>query len=389
MSKMIMVALCFVPALAHAREREVAQGESIQAAVDAAHDGDVLRISGLHVEQVTIGKALALIGDGAATIRAPLVMTPIGLPGRNGGLPVEQKVIVAVLNAEVTLENLVIDGARSQAPGTRFTGVVYFNSGGAVLGCEIKDVGYGALSPVAKGIGLRAQNLASGQRHLVISGNRLHGYNYQGIQVTGDGSDPGTTRLVAEIEDNVLVGAGPTDQLGQFGILVSRGATGTIRHNLISGHLSTAPLPEAATSIFSRFATGLRVEDNIIDDAEFGLVLIDQVGAVAAHNLVSTPGTGGAPNGTIGIWLEGDGSAAEHNQVQGPGKTVASSLGILMGNGRSVSATHNRISEVETGADVYSSQGAIVSKNHFVRVGLDVFLEPDAIGTIVSGNHRQ
>ena len=39
--------------------------------------------------------------------------------------------------------------------------------------------------------------------------------------------------------------------------------------------------------------------------------------------------------------------------------------------------------------DVYTSQGAVVSKNHFLRVGLDVFIEPDAFATVVSGNHRR
>ena len=255
-----------------------------------------------------------------------------------------------------------------------------------MLGCEIKDVGYGALAPVGRGLALRAQNLESTQRHLLVAGNYLHGYNYQGIQVTGDGSDPLALRLVATIAGNVVTGAGPTDQLGQFGILIGRGAAGTVRFNQIRGHLSTAPLAEAATSIFSRFASGMQVDHNFIDGAEYGIVLIDQVGAVAEHNVVVTPGTGGAPNGTLGIWLEGDGSAAAHNEIQGPGRTVTGSLGMAIGNGQGVSATHNRISDEELGVDVYTSQAAVVSKNLFARVGKEILIEADAIGTVVSGN---
>ena len=84
---------------------------SIQAAVDAANNGDQIIVrAGKYVEQVTIsGKALTLVGRSGAVIQAPTSMedtlSPIfGFPGRP---------VLLVTDAEVTLRDLTIDGANS------------------------------------------------------------------------------------------------------------------------------------------------------------------------------------------------------------------------------------------------------------------------------------
>jgi pectin methylesterase-like acyl-CoA thioesterase len=77
---------------------------TIQAAVDAANDGDRISIrSGKYVEQVTItGKDLTLIGQSNAVIEAPLNMQDT-LSAVGG---IEGRPIILVTEAEVTIRNL-------------------------------------------------------------------------------------------------------------------------------------------------------------------------------------------------------------------------------------------------------------------------------------------
>ena len=89
------------------------QFPTIQAAVNAAHTGDTIRIlDGTYVEQVTINKDLRLLGSGADStiIRAPASMTA----GSFGRL-----VIVDIKNgAKVTMSNLTVTGPGSGSCGS-------------------------------------------------------------------------------------------------------------------------------------------------------------------------------------------------------------------------------------------------------------------------------
>src|SRR5688572_6036829 len=80
---------------------------SIQAAVDAANDGDQISIrAGTYIEQVTIiGKDLSLVGRPGATLQAPASMedTLSIVAG------VEGRPIILVSDANVTIRDLTID----------------------------------------------------------------------------------------------------------------------------------------------------------------------------------------------------------------------------------------------------------------------------------------
>ena len=116
--------------------------ESIQAAVDAASEGDEIVIRpGKSVEQVTIiDKDLTLIGREGAVVQAfpgmeaTLSEAIEGYPGHP---------IIGVANAEVTIRGLIIDGANLAEGNLFLDGIDLINAGGEIRDNVIKNVGFG------------------------------------------------------------------------------------------------------------------------------------------------------------------------------------------------------------------------------------------------------
>ncbi|MBS1245365.1 MAG: Pectinesterase [Chloroflexi bacterium] len=77
---------------------------TIQAAIDAAHDGDVVSIpSGTYTESLTVNKTLTLTGVSSATT---IIQAVTG-----------QRVITVTAGYDLRLENLTVTGGQRSAPG--------------------------------------------------------------------------------------------------------------------------------------------------------------------------------------------------------------------------------------------------------------------------------
>jgi hypothetical protein len=156
---------------------------SIQAAVDAANNGDKIIIrAGKYIEQVTIsGKNLTLLGRSGAVIQAPPAMedtlSPIFFaPGRP---------ILLVTDADVTVRDLTIDCANSAENNPFLQGIVFLNAGGVIEDNAVKDIGFGEPrlpldengEPVYQGDGIVVINFVATLRTVTIKENRVVNFN--------------------------------------------------------------------------------------------------------------------------------------------------------------------------------------------------------------------
>ena len=162
--------------------------KSIQAAVDAASDGEVITIRpGNYIEQITIlGKNLSLVGRPGAVIQAPNAMedtlSPVAFT--------EPRPIILVADGNVTIRDLIIDGANSAENNPFLDGIVFINADGVIRGNLVKNLGFGAprLSivdgqPQYQGEAIVVVNLGETPRTVSIAENRIVNYNSVGITI--------------------------------------------------------------------------------------------------------------------------------------------------------------------------------------------------------------
>jgi hypothetical protein len=302
---------------------------TIQAAVDAANNGDSISIrTGKYVEQVTIsGKDLALIGQRGAVIEAPPDMqdtlSPVG--GAEG------RPIILVTEGDVTIRNLTIDGANSAEANPFLYGIVYVNSGGVIRHNLVKNVGFGTPTlpivngfPSYQGNGIVVANQTATPRTVNISENKVVNFNSVGITVFAetDPNNPASSTLTANILDNVVVALGPNDVIDQWGIFLGgynfadpqSSVTGTIKGNQISDHVTLAPHPLPSVGIVTLYTYQVEITDNVIKNGNVGMAANLSFSAHIANNRITGPWQ--AVPGSTGILLSGSDTAVNKNRFK-------------------------------------------------------------------------
>jgi hypothetical protein len=200
---------------------DVYEGESIQAAIDAASDGDIVYVhEGTYDESVVIdGVDVSLIAGGPVTIQ------PTSACAGHGD-------VIQVYNGVYTIEGFTIDANYSVSD---CLGGIYARGG-----CE---------SP--------------GHVDVTVRDNRVSNYGKNGITVNCE-------LAMGEITDNVVTGRGPLlpGDFAQNGIQLGWGATGAVRGNTITDHWYVCSKKDAAQGICTYWlATGL-----LLYDVEPGLI---------------------------------------------------------------------------------------------------------------------
>ncbi len=161
----LVLAVLTVPALA-ASFIDVNPGDSIQAAINSAHDGDTILIHiGAYTESVTLNKALSLIGDDRATtiinavsnqrvttvtgalisntvIISGLTFTRGSVTGNGGGLLIKG-------NAQPLLQNLIIANNHATDSG----GGVYAETGSPLTMIDVNVHDNSSVGSGAAGVG--------------------------------------------------------------------------------------------------------------------------------------------------------------------------------------------------------------------------------------------
>jgi hypothetical protein len=314
---------------------------SIQAAVDAANSGDRIIIrAGKYVEQVTIiGKDLSLVGRSGVVVQAPSQMQDtLSLVAGVEGRP-----IILVAEAEVTIRELTIDGANSAANNPFLEGIVFINAGGVIEENLVKNIGFGEPTlpivngePSFQGEGMLVVNFGATPRTVTIAANRVVNYNSSGITVFAQAfpEDPTLGNLTAHVVDNTVIGSGPNDVIGQWGIFFggyeNAQITGTLNGNRIQDLITIDLFPSPGIGIVTRLTTNAEIADNELENVNLGLTVSGWFGQVLENRFkkadtgillfVEDPDFGSA----IGFVL--DENRFEHvtmDMVTGPGMSFA------------------------------------------------------------------
>jgi hypothetical protein len=355
---------------------------SIQAAVDAADNGDRIIIrAGKYVEQVTIsGKNLTLNGRPGAIIQAPAEMedtlSPIfGFPGRP---------ILLVTDAEVSIRDLIINGANSAENNPFLQGITFLNAGGIIRGNVVKDVGFGEPrlpldengEPVYQGDAIVVINFLATPRTVEITENWITNFNNNGILVDAEAdlNDPFAATLTAHVTNNVVVASGPTEAIDQWGIFIGgfgfadpqSSVTGTISGNRLRDLVTVGahPLPSIGIVMFN--PANLEVSNNTMENVNIGL---------AANQVV--------------------GAQITRNQITGPGPDVFGSSGLLI-SGTDSYVFENRFKKLDMGILLFvedpelgSALNTVMDENRFDHVGMDIMTGPGAPMVMMTATSTQ
>jgi len=301
---------------------------SIQAAVDAARDGEQISIRpGKYVEQITIlGKNLTLVGPPGAVIEAPRNMqdTLSAVAG------VEGRPIVLVAGTDVTLRGLTIDGANSGEQNPFLYGIVYASAGGEIRDNVVKNIGFGEPqlpiidgTPSYQGNAITVANQMETPRTILITGNKLFRFNSVGITVFAetDPENPAQSTLTANILNNMVAAQGANEVIDQWGIFLGgynfadpySSVTGTIRGNQIRDAFTTAPLP--GIGIVTLYTHDVEMNENVIENVNVGMAANLAFSAQITGNHVTGPRQAGI--GTSGLILSGSDTSVSANIFRG------------------------------------------------------------------------
>jgi nitrous oxidase accessory protein NosD len=250
---------------------------TVQAAVTAATPGAKIKICpGTYIEQVTIpaGKdGLTLFAEGALQ---PVIKSPAVMLGRMA--------IVLVDGARnVKISHLTISGPGSGPCNSIRYGVFVGGGGSALITdnhiTEIRDTP--PLSGCQNGIGVAVGRTLAPDGPTTGTATVVHNlidkYQKGGVLVDNVGSS-------AEVAYNEVVGAGPTINIAQNGIQVSRRASADVHHNDVSQNLYS-PTTDDATGVLLFNDPDARVHHNDVFMNEAGIAIFFVAGTVeVSHN---------------------------------------------------------------------------------------------------------
>ncbi|MEM0985405.1 MAG: hypothetical protein AAGJ32_04095 [Pseudomonadota bacterium] len=223
-------------------------GDSINAAIDGANDGDTILLDdGVYREQVSIiGRSgIEIVGSGNTVIEAPDSLLAFNVISPPGGARDVGAVIEVAFSSDITITGVEIDGrgvgldavAASGAPTdfpTNFAGVLMLNSSGTVDNVDITGVrdplDGGSLNGNQTGDAIAVYNGDGEPRSVTVSNSTLEDFQKTGARFSGDG-------LTVLVSTNTVEGAGlltEADAITQNGFTIEQGATGRFEFNQIS-----------------------------------------------------------------------------------------------------------------------------------------------------------
>jgi len=310
---------------------EAAYG-SIQAAIDAAAKGATVSICpGTYSEQLTIANAVKLVpANGAGTVTIALPANPAeSISGcdaagaaEGGGTPEDE--ISICTSGTVAITDLTVEA--HWPAGTcddNLYGILV--AGGATLkasGVDLDGAGAEPINGCQGGVGIQvgmAWTHPVEVGHARLSGDRVSGYQKNGITVDGAGSS-------ARISKVLVTGAGRTDETAQNGIQVSNGALGLIKNSEILDNECAAPScgPDPLTDyqatgvLFYGAASGSNVMHSEMIGDDIG-VYFGSESPVQASSPEVTIGHDLTAADTEGVVLDQGDASIEETRIAGSG----------------------------------------------------------------------
>jgi parallel beta-helix repeat protein len=280
---------------------------SIQAAVDAAKSGDVIRVcAGTYPEQVVIDKSLSVEADNG------VIVIPSDVVANSAGSSSGEAIaaIILVKNAvNVELEGLIVDGSANglAACSPNFIGILYQDASGSIEHNAVRHVRLASnLSGCQSGGAIVVESSASGQSSVTVTDNSVDGYQKNGITA----NEPGTK---VDVTENAVSGLGPTTGAAQNGIQIGFGAQGRVTNNAVADNIyspceSAANCPSNAAGILIYQSDGVRVERNTLGSNQVGIFVAANNGAITGNTVFHSVALDG-------IALVGNGNAVSSNDI--------------------------------------------------------------------------
>jgi len=250
---------------------------SIQAAVDVAEDGDLIQVlDGTYEETVTVdGKELTIQGEGLDTIIQAEDSIPVCTH-----TSYDWHAMVCVINdADLTIQDLTIDGAAKGNANYKFMGVAFHNAGGAVNNTTIKDVRNEPFSGAQHGVGINLYNDDATNRTVDVLNNNIERFQKNAMALNAADDTP----LEIDVENNTITGYGTITTTAQNGVQAWAAlGYGDVISNTISG-IAYDGDSWVATSILLYFGNSYNVMTNTVTGAQVGVYAID-TNANIEHN---------------------------------------------------------------------------------------------------------
>jgi len=322
-----------------------AQFSTIQAAVDHASPGTVIRICpGTYPEQVSITKALSLQGESGVVIEPSSVEDN----AMDGLAP-----IIRVAGAtDVHISDVIVDGTNSgpTACGPTFIGILYKNASGDVKSVAVRNVKLStSLNGCQSGLAILIQSASGGMSVVDVADSSIHDYQKNGITADGSGTE-------VQIENNVVTGVGATTGAAQNGIQISSGAGGSISKNTVANHIwspcvSVTSCEAIGIDILVFQSDSVSVEQNVAGISQTGIAIVANHATVIQNQVFNTLIFDGAA-------LTGNDNNASYNSI-----THSAEAGVsIEGNNNLVRV--NRINEAAFGVlKAAGSTGNVINRN--------------------------
>jgi nitrous oxidase accessory protein NosD len=329
-----------------------AQYTTIQAAVNHANSGDVIRVcAGTYPEQVTISKPLTLRADNG------VVVIPSNVT-QNATDVSDSTAMAAVFFVQgvqdVDLSGFIVDGSNNGLAGCSpsLVGILYQNASGRVRHNAVRHMVLPAsLNGCQSGNGIEVQTATGLSSNVTIADNSIWDYQKNGITANDQGTQ-------ADLESNVVSGVGPTTGAASNGIQIGFGASGKVTGNTVTDNVwSPCVSPTAcetnATGILIYESNGISIENNSLATNQIGIFVLGD-NCIAVSNAVSNSVT------LIGLALVGNGNSAARNTL-----AHADQAGVyIQGNNNSVIG--NSITDAGVGIlKVSGSTGNTIMGNRF------------------------
>jgi hypothetical protein len=363
---------------ATAADRRVPEDHAtIQAAVDAATNGDTIHIAaGVYAGQVLISnKSLTLSGSPGAVLRATA-----GMSQPYGAMGFTLVPLLGILRSDVVVSNLTFEGehlANAYTDPQYMLAIFYFGSGGRVEGCRIT--------------GFRGPSLGDGfARALQVSNPAFLGTGAVTIQILrntfadnlisitliGDSKsfthstfNPALLRTTFVVSDNTITGNGPDATGVQNGVHIFAGATGEVSRNTISDHAyvgTTDPTPWAFGILAlddMNFGDAplqplkpIRFEGNVLRNNQWHMAMVRGDGSTIVDNTFDGTAPGARPTG---LGLSGENLVVARNRFSNLPQGI-----VLFGN------------DPDFGTYLGIAHNAQLTTNRFCNVANRITVEP-------------
>ncbi len=264
-------------------EMGIAITVAVSSAVFGAPDGDTVNIfPETYSEQIFVdGKALTIDGVDAdsTTIIAP--DAPATLANCFGS---SQAVVCAINDADLTLQNVTVDGNGRGAAGS-LIGVAIIESSGTVRNNIVQAVRDSPANGNQRGIAVLADNFDADPQTVLIESNTVRDFQKNGINIGGLG-------MTATVTGNAVLGEGPVDYTAQNGIQAAFGVSATISNNAVTG-FSFDPVDNSrdffdAAGILLFDGTDVTISGNTISACESCLLAEDTPATISGNTITTS-----------------------------------------------------------------------------------------------------